>query len=50
MLHQLAETHYELYSEACVFRTPWDQPDYQGVLIFQVSLYVNKYTKKILKF
>jgi len=24
-----------------VFRTPWDQyPDYQGVLIFQVSLHV----------
>ena len=30
------------YSGTCVLWTPWDQqkcPDYQGVLIFQFSLY-----------
>ena len=30
-----------LYSGTCVLWTPWHHPDYQGVLIFQVSLHNN---------
>ena len=30
-----------MYSETCVLRTPWDCPDYQGVLIFLFCLCVN---------
>ena len=37
------------YSGTCVFRTRWDQPDYRGVLIFQVSLHVNGYFGTITK-
>jgi len=43
----------ESYSETCAFRTRLDQskcPDYQGVLIFQVSLHVNGYFGTITKY
>ena len=42
--------NYTVHSGTCVLWTPWDQPkvsrlsrcpDYQGVLIFQVSLHDN---------
>ena len=45
-------TTLSIYSETCVFRTTCEQPkcpDYQSMLIFQVSLHENEYFGTITK-
>ena len=43
-------TNSDRLNKTCVFRTPrLKSPDYQGILIFQVSLHANGYFRTITK-